>query len=51
LRASASEQKTIIAQSFDRFTETFSVVGIDNIGLCAYSSHLSLLRQPPHKEV
>ena len=47
VRANTPKQKTIIPQTFADFVETFSVTEIDNIHLDAYSSRLSLLRQPP----
>ena len=47
VRADAPKQKTIILQTFAQFAATFSAVAIDNNRSGAYSSRLSLLRQPP----
>ena len=47
VRANTPKQKTIIPQTFADFVETFSAVAIDNNRSGAYSSRLSLLRQPP----
>ena len=47
VRANTPKQKTIISQTFAQFAATFSAVEIDSFGQGAYSSRLSLLRQPP----